>query len=132
MRQRGDGAHPAAQQRAPRSAPAATDVGGSYRVARRAADPGDALWRRATTLLGVGTSHGLADVPRDQPSPPFDAAAALTTIGTYISHVPNFNGFTYTIFGDRHWLDLMRWRGNADLRSRTGRVRSRSLGMPSP
>ena len=34
--------------------------------------------------------------------------------GTYLSHVPNFNGFTYMIFGDRHWLDLMRWRANAD------------------
>jgi hypothetical protein len=35
--------------------------------------------------------------------------------------MPSFNGFTYAIFGDRNFLDTMRWHGNQDyLQQRIG------------
>ena len=57
---------------------------------------------------------GLADVPHDQPSASFPADLNQWYCGTYVSHMPSFNGFTYAVFGDRHFLDTMRWHGNQD------------------
>jgi hypothetical protein len=57
---------------------------------------------------------GLADVPHDQPSANYPADLGQWVCGTYVSHMPSFNGFTYMIFGDRHWLDMMRWHANQD------------------
>jgi hypothetical protein len=28
--------------------------------------------------------------------------------------MPAFDGLTYMIFGNRHWLDLMQWQGSRD------------------
>jgi hypothetical protein len=36
-----------------------------------------------------------------------------TGFGTSLDHMPSFDGFTYLIFGDRHWLDLIQWQANA-------------------
>jgi hypothetical protein len=67
---------------------------------------------------------GLADVPHDQPNPAYPASGGQWQsggFGTYISHMPSFDGFTYMVFGDRHWLDMMRWHGNRDYsQQRTG------------
>jgi hypothetical protein len=65
-------------------------------------------------LLNQPQLSGLADVPHDQPNPEYDIAGGTFYYGTYISHRPNFNGFTYMVFGSRHFLDMMRWNGNAD------------------
>ena len=70
--------------------------------------------------LGSGI-NGVAGTPTNQPNPSYDITGGTFNYGTYLSHVPNFAGFTYLVFGDRHWLDLMRWRGNASYaQGRTG------------
>jgi hypothetical protein len=64
---------------------------------------------------------GLADVPHDQPNATYPADLSQWGCGTYISHMPSFNGFTYPIFGSRHFLDVMQWHGNQDFaQQRTG------------
>jgi hypothetical protein len=57
---------------------------------------------------------GLVDVPQNLPNPSYPAAFGQWTSGTYISHMPSFDSITYMIFGDRHWLDMMRLQGNRD------------------
>jgi hypothetical protein len=76
-----------------------------------------------TTLLGGGNNtpgfglNGIADIPHAA----LELGVGVFFYGTYISHVPSFDGFTYIIFGDRHWLDMMRFRGNASFaQQRTG------------
>jgi hypothetical protein len=61
-----------------------------------------------------GYLTGLADTPHDQPNAAYPADVGQWFCGTYISHMPSFNGFTYAVFGDRHFLDVMRWHGNQD------------------
>jgi hypothetical protein len=85
--------------------PGGNGVGGSY----------PSLGAPMNQVNWVGGATGFAVAPTNTPNPPgLDICCGTHSYGTYISHVPNFNGFTYMIFGDRHWLDLMRWRANAD------------------
>ncbi len=64
---------------------------------------------------------GLADVVHNQPLPQYDISGGTYHGGTYISHMPSFDGFTYAVFGDRYMLDLMQWHGNRDfLQQRAG------------
>ena len=49
------------------------------------------------------------------------SSGGMFGFGTYISHIPSFDGFTYAVFGDRHFLDMMRWQANRDfLQQRVG------------
>jgi hypothetical protein len=64
---------------------------------------------------------GIADAVRNQPNPSYDISGGLFQGGTGIDHMPSFDGFTYMVFGDRHFLDLMQWHGNRDfLQQRVG------------
>jgi hypothetical protein len=65
---------------------------------------------------------GLLRPPTTLPNPPgFDIGYGTFNYGTALDHMPSFPGFSYVVFGDRYWLDLMRWRGNAGyLQQRTG------------
>jgi hypothetical protein len=47
-----------------------------------------------------------------------DICGGVTNGGTGIDHMPSFNGFTYMVFGDRHFLDMMYWHGNQDFLQR--------------
>jgi hypothetical protein len=98
----------------PPNGPGGNGVGGSYASLGSPSWTGVTLFGGGNHQLGIGL-NGLTDVPHNQPNSSFDICCGTHGYQTYVSHVPNFNGFTYTIFGDRHWLDLMRWRGNADL-----------------
>jgi hypothetical protein len=53
--------------------------------------------------------------PRGKLNPAGYDIAGGTSGGTSLDHMPSFDGFTYMIFGDRHWLDLMQWHGNRDI-----------------
>jgi hypothetical protein len=65
---------------------------------------------------------GLLRQPTNLPNPPgLDIGYGPFNYGTALDHMPSFPGFTYIVFGDRYWLDMMRWRGNAGyLQQRTG------------
>jgi hypothetical protein len=41
-------------------------------------------------------------------------ANAFPIPNTQLDHMPAFDGLTYMIFGNRHWLDLMQWQGSRD------------------
>lgn len=70
---------------------------------------------------GSSPPVGIADVVHNQPLPQYDISGATFHGGTYISHMPSFDGFTYAMFGDRHFLDMMQWQGNRDfLQQRVG------------
>jgi hypothetical protein len=70
---------------------------------------------------GAATPDGLADTPHNLPNATYPADRGQWLCGTYISHMPSFNGFTYAVFGDRNFLDTMRWHGNLDfLQQRPG------------
>jgi hypothetical protein len=76
--------------------------------------PQNALYWNAPML-------GLTDVVHNKPFPQWDISGGTHHGGTYISHMPSFDGFTYAVFGDRHFLDLMQWQGNRDyLQQRPG------------
>lgn len=34
--------------------------------------------------------------------------------GTYLSHMPSFDGFSYIVFGERQFLDMLQWHANRD------------------
>jgi hypothetical protein len=96
----------------PPNGPGGNGVGGSY------ASLGAP--RNQVAYSGLG-EQDMLDPPTNLPSASFPANGGQWTSGTYISHMPSFNGITYQIFGDRHWLDAMRFRGNADYaQQRTG------------
>ena len=65
---------------------------------------------------------GIADALRNQPNPSYDISGGVFSAGgTGLDHMPSFDGFTYMVFGDRHFLDLMQWHGNRDfLQQRVG------------
>jgi len=90
--------------------PGGNGVGGSY-AGLGAPQPGVSLDSGGSCR---GYLTGLADTPHDQPNAAFPADLGQWFCGTYISHMPSFNGFTYAVFGDRHFLDVMRWHGNQD------------------
>ncbi len=65
------------------------------------------------THIPPGSLTGLAD-PTGKPT----AATAELGYGfvyTGLDHMPGFSGFTYALFGDRHFLDIMQWRGDANV-----------------
>jgi hypothetical protein len=66
-----------------------------------------------TEYSGLGPVN-MVGPPASLPNANYPATSGQWTSGTYISHMPSFNSITYEIFGDRHWLDMMRLRGNAD------------------
>jgi hypothetical protein len=100
----------------PPTGPGGNGNGGSY-ASLGAPQPSVSLDAGGTG----GNNSGLADVPHDQPNATYPADIGQWYYGTYLSHMPSFNGFTYMIFGDRHWLDVMRWHGNQDfLQQRPG------------
>ncbi len=64
------------------------------------------------TAIPPGPLKGLAD-PSGKLNPGgLDISNGVVYTG--IDHIPGFAGFTYMIFGDRHFLDLIQWRANAD------------------
>jgi hypothetical protein len=89
---------------------------------------------------GQGGSYGVLGAPHNQdywgslptqgiteidhtPAPPatIDPSGGTYNFGTYISHMPSFNGVTYAVFGDHYMLDLIYWNANRDfLQQRTG------------
>jgi hypothetical protein len=102
----------------PPTGPGGNGVGGSY-AGLGAPQPGvDLNWGGA---CGAATPDGLADTPHNLPNATYPADRGQWLCGTYISHMPSFNGFTYAVFGDRNFLDTMRWHGNLDfLQQRPG------------
>ncbi len=48
------------------------------------------------------------------PNPSFHYAGGTLNGGTGIDHMPAFDGFTYEIFGDRHFLDMLQWNAMRD------------------
>jgi hypothetical protein len=59
--------------------------------------------------------YGLVDPDHVDPATaPTDIAGGTMGYGTGIDHMPAFDGFTYMIFGDRHFLDMMQWHGQRD------------------
>jgi hypothetical protein len=101
----------------PPTGPGGNGTGGSY-AGLGAPQPGVTL-NSGDSCRGFLT--GLADVPHDQPNATFPADVGQWSCGSYISHMPSFNGFTYAVFGDRNFLDVMRWHGNQDfLQQRVG------------
>jgi hypothetical protein len=102
----------------PPTGPGGNGVGGSY-AGLGAPQPGvDLNWGGA---CGAVTPDGLADTPHNLPNASYPSDRGQWLCGTYISHMPSFNGFTYAVFGDRNFLDTMRWHGNLDfLQQRPG------------
>jgi hypothetical protein len=102
----------------PPTGPGGNGVGGSY-AGLGAPQPGvDLNWGGA---CGAVTPDGLADTPHNLPNATYPADRGQWLCGTYISHMPSFNGFTYAVFGDRNFLDTMRWHGNQTyMQQRTG------------
>jgi hypothetical protein len=101
----------------PPTGPGGNGAGGSY-AGLGAPQPGVSLDSGGSCKTYLS---GLADTPHDQPNATFPADLNQWSCGTYISHMPSFNGFTYAVFGDRHFLDVMRWHGNQDyLQQRVG------------
>ena len=74
-----------------------------YRT-RRPAEP--ASWRPGAFI------YGIADVQHALPNPAYDISGGLFSYGTGNDHMPSFDGFTYLVFGERHFLDMMQWQGN--------------------
>jgi hypothetical protein len=105
----------------PPTGPGGNGQGSSY-AALGAPQPGVTINSGGTCFNGGGWfTNGVADPPLDQPSAAFPAALGQWLCGTYVSHMPAFDGFTYPIFGSRHFLDVMRWHGNQDYaQQRTG------------
>lgn len=64
-----------------------------------------------TAFSGFGPQD-MVDINNTIPSAATPAAYGQFGTGTYLSHMPSFDSLTYMIFGDRHWLDLMRFQGN--------------------
>lgn len=97
----------------PPTGPGGNGAGGSY--------AGLGAPMPITAYSGFG-SQNMVDPPASLPTANYPAAfGQWSCCGTYISHMPSFNSITYEIFGDRHWLDMMRFRGNADYaQQRTG------------
>jgi hypothetical protein len=96
----------------PPSGPGGNGVGGTY--PGLCAPQNQLYW-------GSSPPVGIADVVHNQPLPQYDISGGTFHGGTYISHMPSFDGFTYAMFGDRHFLDLMQWHGNRDfLQQRVG------------
>lgn len=96
----------------PPSGPGGNGVGGTY--PGLGAPQNQLYW-------GSSPPVGIADVVHNQPLPQYDISGGTFHGGTYISHMPLFDGFTYAMFGDRHFLDMMQWQGNRDfLQQRVG------------
>jgi hypothetical protein len=65
--------------------------------------------------------YGVVDPVHNQPNASYEIAGGLFQGGTGLDHMPSFGGFTYAVFGDRHFLDMMYWQGNrAFLMQRVG------------
>jgi hypothetical protein len=73
--------------------------------------------RNQTTWLGLtlgGPPYDLGIAEPDRTLPPgaiYDISGGVFNGGTGNDHMPSFDGFTYMVFGDRHFLDLMQWHG---------------------
>jgi hypothetical protein len=99
----------------PPTGPGGNGVGGSY-AGLGAPQPSVSLDSGGSCLTSFSIT-GLADTPHNT----YNIDLNQWRCGTYISHMPSFNGFTYAVFGDRHFLDMMRWHGNQDyLQQRVG------------
>jgi hypothetical protein len=67
-------------------------------------------------------TSGVANIPIPQTNAAYPGPSlGQWYCGTYLSHMPSFEGFTYMVFGNRHWLDMMRWHANQGFaQQRTG------------
>ncbi len=70
--------------------------------------------RNQINWLQQGAVQGLAQPLDFVPNPNYHYVGGTTNGGTTLDHMPNFDGFTYLVFGDRHFLDLLQWHANRD------------------
>jgi hypothetical protein len=92
----------------PPSGPGGNGNGGTY--AGLGALRNQISWT-GTPPTVTAIANPLHNVPSTSPT---DIAGGTINYGTQLDHMPSFDGFTYMIFGDRHFLDLMEWHGNRD------------------
>jgi hypothetical protein len=58
--------------------------------------------------------NGYADPDHTDPATAPSDIAFGTLNNTGIDHMPSFDGFSYIVFGERQFLDMMQWHGNRD------------------
>ena len=56
--------------------------------------------------------------PFGKPNASGEIAGGTFANASGIDHMPSFNSFTYMLFGDRHFLDIMQWNANHDFLQR--------------
>jgi hypothetical protein len=92
----------------PPTGPGGNGNGGAY--------AGLGALRNQINWIGIpATVTAIADPVHNQPATaPTDIAGGTMNYGTQLDHMPSFDGLTYMVFGDRHFLDLLQWQGNKD------------------
>ena len=94
----------------PPTGPGGNGNGGSYTGLGAGND------NNANNKLGWagGWVEGPAVTPAGKLNPAgYDISGGMVFTGP--DHMPNFNGFSYMLFGDRTFLDIMQWRAEADV-----------------
>jgi len=86
--------------------PGGNGIGNTY--------PGLGALRNQIFWTGINTLTGIAEPNHTLPNPTYDIAGGTLNYGTGLDHMPSFDGFTYMVFGDRHFLDFLQWQGNKD------------------